>query len=255
MIISHKHRYIFIHCRKTAGSSISNMLSNSLGLWDIQLSAVSETLELGGDIPLRMWIAALLNSGWRVPVSRMLKRNDLIAMQVKRSYASALGPKPQHATASAVRASFPKEWAMYKKFCVVRNPFSLAVSDYNWRTRNLTAVERPDFLSYLRALEKGDDIGGIVPVGFYNNWQQYAIDDVIVVDEIIRFETLSRDLGQVLSDLNVPFDGQLPKLKEVMRENKKTKPYRNYYNLEALQLVSELYQEEIHEFGYSFDGL
>ncbi|MBC7144148.1 MAG: hypothetical protein H5U24_01950 [Thioclava marina] len=50
MILSHAHRFIFLHNRKTAGSSISVALARYLGPEDLQLSAIVETLREG--IPL-----------------------------------------------------------------------------------------------------------------------------------------------------------------------------------------------------------
>lgn len=47
MIISHKHKFIFIHCRKVAGSSISAFLSNKLGRFDLQIGAWGDSFDLG----------------------------------------------------------------------------------------------------------------------------------------------------------------------------------------------------------------
>lgn len=254
MIISHKYKYIFIHCRKTAGSSISFMLSKSLGPWDIQLGAISETLEAGQPIPLRMWGAAVFNSGLHLPrrvlFRRGLSAHDLIAQVVKRAYHNQLGNKPQHANADTISAAFPKEWKSYTKFCVVRNPFSQVVSHYNWRMRKFEG--RPSFLEYLKALEMGDDLGGAVPVGTHNNWLQYSINDRVAVDHVIRFENLHYDLEQVLAPLGVSFDGVFPRLKD-LKSPSKNDPIMDYYTQESRDIVSNLYRNEIETFGYEFE--
>ena len=54
VIISHKHKFIFLHCRKAAGSSISVALAKYLGFRDIQLSAIKETFQAGLRPPLGM---------------------------------------------------------------------------------------------------------------------------------------------------------------------------------------------------------
>ena len=41
MIISYRHKFIFMHSRKTAGSSVTALLSHHLGPQDIQLGLMS----------------------------------------------------------------------------------------------------------------------------------------------------------------------------------------------------------------------
>ncbi len=47
MIISHRHRFIFLHCRKAAGSSIAQALAPYLGEDDLHLGTWPEALEAG----------------------------------------------------------------------------------------------------------------------------------------------------------------------------------------------------------------
>lgn len=253
MIISYQNKFIFIHCRKTAGSSISMYLSNSLGPRDIQLSAVSETLQAGYRIPAEMWdssgVSPLIKHSMRTFFGRAALHRYM-ASKIKNLYRAGLGEKPQHASATAVKKLFPDEWAAFTKFCVVRNPFSLAVSDYNWRTRKLK--QKPSFLEYIEALKARDTLGGIVPVGFYNNWRQYTIDDQIQVDRVVKFENLVADLGDVFSELNIPFEGDLPNLKNLRRGGGRQRDYRGYYNRRTVDIVADLYSQEIAAFGYTF---
>ena len=44
MIISHKHKFIFLHSRKCAGSSMEVALNKYLGPNDIQIGSWTETL-------------------------------------------------------------------------------------------------------------------------------------------------------------------------------------------------------------------
>lgn len=254
MIISHKYQFIFIHCRKTAGSSISMMLSKSLGPSDVQLSALAETMEAGGTIPAKMYLETVRGLSCKSIYKAIFgeqSAHDAIASCAKQAYVSRLGKKPQHAKAAAIKAAFPVEWMNYYKFCVVRNPFSLAVSDYKWRTRHLE--NPPEFVEYLTALASGDELGGIVPVDFYNNWHQYTIADRIVVDDIILFEELSYDLPKVLSTIGVPSVDPLPHLKKIEKAGDQLNQHRYYDNPKATDLVSKLYQNEISSFGYRLE--
>ena len=48
MIISHKHKFIFLHSRKCAGSSMEVALNNYLGPNDIQIGSWTESLRGNG---------------------------------------------------------------------------------------------------------------------------------------------------------------------------------------------------------------
>lgn len=253
MIISHKHRFIFLHSPKTAGSSISHVLSRTLGPWDIQLSAISETLEGGRRIPLRMWLAGLTRSGPRlaIQVARAPSRYPkAFASAVKSAYASKLGFAPQHASAASIRSAFPTEWENYTKFSVIRNPFSRAVSLYNWRTRNCKT--RPSFIEYLRALAIGDSLGGIVPLHLHDSWNHYTIEGHLALDRIIRYENLKEGFAAVMGSIGIPDEEELPQLKVSKSTDGRLENYTNYYCPDAVSIVSKLYEKEIDAFGYKY---
>ena len=48
MFISFKKKYIFMHSRKTAGSSITALLNKDIGPKDIQIGAWPDAIEAGG---------------------------------------------------------------------------------------------------------------------------------------------------------------------------------------------------------------
>jgi hypothetical protein len=51
----------------------------------------------------------------------------------------------------------------------------------------------------------------------------------------------------------LPSSANLPHLNGVDYNKKNEKNYRSYYSHEAVDLVAELYKEEIAAFGYTFD--
>jgi hypothetical protein len=230
-------------------------LSRHLGPRDVQLSAVEETLEAGQRPPLRMLVEAIrAHRRDAVPLAMayLRRRNgETFARACKKSFVNRLGLVPQHANADRVAAAFPDEWQRFFKFCVVRNPYDLAVSDYYWRTRNLEAP--PGFETYLDALKAGDTLDGIVPVRIYDNWSRYAIDDRIVADRIIRFENLLPELTDCLRGLGLPFSGTLPRLKSAPRKSHAgSASYRDHYSARSKALVENLYAKELAQFEYRF---
>lgn len=254
MYVSYKHKVIFIHCRKAAGSSISYYLSRVGGARDIQLSAIVETLDAGAWPPLRTLLSSASGKEGILSFAKVvLSGNGLknaIATGAKSSFRNRLGAKPQHASATIVKKVFDEEWRSFKSFCVVRNPFDLAVSDYFWRIRNSSSP--PDFSYYLKALYEKDTLGGLVPVDNYYNWPRYTMNNQIIVDKILRFENLNAEITTFFKAVGIPFDGKLPRLKSKFRPvSLNSKSVKDIYCPRTKKLVEELYKEEIDYFGYS----
>lgn len=264
MILSHRHRYLFLHCRKTAGSSISVALARGLGPDDLQLSGLKETHEAGIAYTDRVYAEARRLKG-RKPLTRAEdwlhlsgilgadRRAERTRKRIHACYRAILGPYPYHARAAAIAAAFPHEWAAYTKFCVVRNPWHRVVSDYHWRTRNSDTP--PSFESFVKAIRDGETLGGIVP-GEPDNWPLYTIGDSIAVDHVIRFETLTRDLGTVLNGLGLDWDGWLPRAKARVTQTHttaRTASKDRLYTPELEQIVGDLFANEVAAFDYTPD--
>src|SRR5687768_13795108 len=122
MIISHKHKFIFLKTRKTAGTSLDIALSRFCGPEDVITIINSEGDELRNElgfpgpqnhsIPLRHW-----------------KGKDFARVLIRRKKARYY----EHMRAGELRYRLPKDqWTSYFKFCIERNPYDKAVSLYYW---------------------------------------------------------------------------------------------------------------------------
>ena len=264
MIVSHKHRFIFLHSRKTAGSSVCVSLARNLGPDDLQLSALSETYEANIPFTARVIKEA---AAWQKQNQTVLQRLASIKptspsrkakntkLNLLKKYQQVLNePQPQHSYATSLQAAFPDEFANYRKFSIVRNPWTKTVSDYFWRIKNVQSP--PSFADFVRATENGDSLNDIVRLRYHDNWPIYTIDNEIVADRIIRFEALEDGLKETCSAFDIPFDGWLPNAKGNHRPKtgKKASP-ASYYTDELRDTVGRLYENEINAFGYSFQDL
>jgi hypothetical protein len=259
MIISHRHKFIFFHCRKAAGSSITVSLSRYLGSRDIQLGAIVDGAKLGIHPPLRIVLEALPNVPIHTCFNSIFKKTEeiqvweKISFAAKAKYSHRLGEKPQHASALTVKKIFPNEFANYFKFCVTRNPWDKTVSDYFWKTRK--HKNPPRFEEYVESLVRGDSLDGITP-RCHNNWDIYATNGEIAVDHVILYENLKVGLFDALD--NIPplkWDTWLPNSKSGNRLNdqkNKQFSYRDYYSPATRRMVGRLYEPEIVRFGYQF---
>jgi hypothetical protein len=169
MIISHKHKFIFIKTRKTAGSSIEVFLARHCGPDDV-ITALYPAVD------------GHQTRNWQ-------------------------GGDGEHLTAATVRAVVGVErWRDYFTFSIERNPWDKTVSAYYYWLNYLRprqGVTTPvEFAPSLRRLAFG------LPVDFpwYTDPQA---DCVPMVSFIMRYERIDKDLGQVCRQLGLPYDGTL----------------------------------------------
>lgn len=256
MIISHEHKFIFLHCRKVAGSSVTLYLSRFLGKKDIVVGAYADFIKHNVPFPLQFYKDFLSPSAVTSTAKTLLnalrrkKRWDkkLLCECHKQLYASLSDVNPGHMLASEVQRHFPREWDEYYKFCFVRNPYHRAVSDYKWRLSKVKNKEI-SFNEFLKRLEDQSrpDPDLIVPEP-HNNWDIYTIDDKISVDFIGRYESLEGDLKTVCERIGLPYESKnLPHAKSNRADNG---DYRRFYDEESKSLVANIFAKEIDFFNY-----
>lgn len=168
MIISHKHKFIFIHIQKCAGTSITYALNKYLGEQDLVLGCTPEGEELSA-----IW-----------------------------GKTKGLYKHVNSANAKGILGN--KIWNEYFKFSFIRNPWDLVVSTYHWwletswddeqqtgkKVRNLNNFEEYVFSPYLRT----------------ETCSEYIMDGKgnCLIDFIGRQESLERDFAYICGRLNLP---------------------------------------------------
>lgn len=228
MIVSHRHRFIFLKTMKTAGTSVEIALSRFCGEDDIITPITEEDeavrAELGYPGP-RNYVMPFAQYGPRDWGRLVLKGRRL------RLY--------NHSPAHEVRRVLgPGVWNRYFKFCFERDPWDKAISLYYWRFRE---GPRPSLSDYLRSPEAGRMLrwGGAAI---------YRIGDELAVDHVGRYEDLEVELGRIAERLGLPDRPVLPRVKGGVRKDRRS--YREVLSEEDMAAVAERCSDVIELMGY-----
>ena len=257
MILSHKHQFVFIHCRKTAGSSIAAYLNQFIGPTDLQIGSWVDAREAGGGLNRRAIKEAASTAGLRaiaqharqdIMSGRAPGLTRLINAGQKDLYRPILGQKPEHPDATLLKRYAGEAWDTYFKFCFVRNPYDRVVSDFKWRQRERAPIR---FAEYLRRLEDPGrpDPEGVVPHP-YDNWGLYTIGGSIAADYVGRFENFLSDFETICATVGLPFRPEA--LPHAKASTERAGTYREWYGPEEKAIVRRVFAKEIEHFDYSF---
>lgn len=228
MIISHRHRFIFIKTLKTAGTSIEVYLSQHCGDDDI-LTPIEP--------PVAPHVARNHRGIWNF--GRDLLSSDRRGIIREFKDIVRLRKFYNHIPARRLRARIPNRiWNDYFKFCVERNPWDKTLSDY-FMTRDRSGGE----MSLDQYLAAGR---------FAVNYPQYTgADGKIIVDRVLKYENLLPELGAVFEELGVPFQGSLG-VSAKSEHRRDRSPYQETLSREQCDYIGKVFAHEIALHGYRF---
>jgi hypothetical protein len=233
MIVSHRHRFIFIKTTKTAGSALELALAAECGPDDILAPLGPEEKD---------WIR-----DHRLPIPQ----NDLLplARWTARDWLRwPLRGRPlrlrTHAGAHAVRAEVGDEvWRSYFKFAFARNPWDRFLSLYHWHYRRsgrrLHQLTPSEFIDHRRTGRLNA-----------NGWGAYTIDGQVAVDRVCRYEDLTTELEFLRQRLGLAAPLVMPHTKHTSRCDRR--PYREVLSPDDARRIGELFADEIALMGYAF---
>ena len=144
-----------------------------------------------------------------------------------------------HIPASSIQRRVPPEiWNTYYKFCIERNPWDKTLSDYymfNDRAEGKLTLD--DYLGKGR---------------FCLNYPKYTdMGGKLIVDRVIKYETLSDSLGEIFEKVGVPYSGALD-VKAKSEHRKDSTHYSDVLNEKQSQLIEKAFSKEIKMHGYTY---
>ena len=225
MIISHKHKFIFVKTKKTAGTSIEIALSNLCGKNDILTPIADEDESQRRKNKIH-------------PKNYKIGIHDFKIADLKELIKKGLKYKRRqlysnHSTAKEIQKNLdPKIWNSYFKFCFERNPIDKAISAYNYHMKFSNQE-----LSFEHFLKSND---------FYKNFHRYSIDDQIAVDFVGKYETLQDDFDHILRQIGIEKKILLPKSKI---SNKRREPL---ISNESKEIIINKCKMEFKHLGYEY---
>jgi hypothetical protein len=228
MIISFQHDYIFIRTKKTASTTVEEVLSASLG--------PDDTVTSRGVTSVSAEPSAV--NGAHGDFKRFRKVKHL----GKRK------SPPFHAHMMAVEISgrvTRRFWRHAFKFTVERHPYEKAMSLAYYKFGKKDKMDekgRPvseDFPTHLDS---------VVREGRYRSFEYYSIDGESVMDDFIRQENLQADMKRIGERLGIPIPDELPRRKATYRLD--PRPAREVLSQEQKDIIYKCCREEFELLGY-----
>ncbi len=234
MIISHKHKFIFVKTKKVAGTSLEIALSKYCSNDDILSPIMSEGI--------REKLGFTTARNYRKSLKEMTYMQMFESLNFRRTPGKRIPKKYfNHIRAADIRDRIGEEiWNDYFKFTLVRNPFDKLVSQYHWKNRRISAPVSFDV--FIRQN----------PQLIRENWNIYTENNEILVDDFVKYENLESDLERISEKIGLPDNvfHVMSKINAKGNVSPKNKDYSEIIGKEEKQLLTILGREEIDLFGY-----
>lgn len=226
MIISHKHKFIFVKTRKTAGTSVEIALSKICGKGDIITPINLE------DERYRHDYAGLTAQNYFIPLSKY-SREDIIWSLAKRKRKKFYN----HMPLSQIKRYVSEDvWNNYYKFTIERSPFDKIISLYFWRKGNKRFAGVYDFIKN----------GGLE---HFDGYDLYSVNGVVKVDAVYRYEDLNYMCKDLTHRLKLSNPLQMPPYKAKSKHRTVREP-ESLLDQDSISLMEIIFAREIKLFGY-----
>lgn len=217
MIISHRHKFVYVKTRKTASTSLEIALSRFCGPEDVITKIVAK------DQALRERL------GYPGP------QNEVVRGRAGRTFELI-----NHTPAVVARELLGDRWNEYFTFTIERNPFDRVISQYWWEFQGL--ADPPPVSQFL---ERGRP-------ELLSNWHLYTADDRLIVDHVGRYESLAESLTTVAERIGLAEPIVLPEQKTKSEFRRDRRPWRQVLSAADRGIIEAVCRRELAAFGYAW---
>ena len=143
-------------------------------------------------------------------------------------------------------------WDQYFKFAVIRNPWSKAVSEYNWYLRYGPMIP---FYEWVNSLENRLKINNCIhtwEIGHNVEQHKFVYDEHgrLIVDKLLRFENIRNEFSELCTEKQ----WNLKLIKASTTASNNNVPFYEYYDEASALKISRIYAEDINRFGYDMNA-
>lgn len=230
MIVSHKHKFIFIKTEKTAGTSLEIALSEICGDEDI-ITPISQEDEVARR---NLGYKTAQNHHFSLSKYKNLDFAKLLIQQKRACYYN-------HMPAEEVKVLVGDQvWRNYYKFSFDRNPWDKFLSWYSWKNRGASYKSMYDFVDQgMAGKVKGFDL--------------YTIGGVKAVDDIFKYEEMELALSTISQRIGLKKNLEMPSFIAKGGVRKQKKHYTEVVPPEILSAIDVYAAREIALLGYRRD--
>lgn len=266
MFISHKYRAIFVHIQRTGGNSIQKIFEeNDAGLVEtiavdpaVQRTKHCHAADLAAAVERDVFRGYTKFCVVRNPFDRMVSwfahfkdggnKEDAGVNPTRDSRALRLFHRGRRALAGrpALLRAYTGAWA--RVFGAIdpggATEVSLRFEAIGERVMGEVNRHAPDFTAFVQLPR--DHPGGVFERLHVNQLEYVSGPDGLLVDRVLRFESLAGDFAALAAELGFP--GRLPHLNASSRD----RPYREWYTPATREVVARRFARDCEAFGYTF---
>jgi len=246
MILSERHKFIFIKGMKVAGTSVEIALSNLCGPHDIvtPISPIDELLRLKNGTRSQNYAADRAEEDLyleRLRATPELQLNEL--SQPPRGYYN-------HMPLAAVTLRYKKDVSDFRIVCIERSPYAKVIS---WANMQLSygaykvgGAMRADMAALKAIVDKGFATGAIREP---RNIDRYRGPDGKLAAEAMRYSSLHTDFDAFVRSLGVSEVPILPHAKKGLMSDQLNPA--DVFRPDQIKRINQLFAEEFSAFGYN----
>lgn len=140
----------------------------------------------------------------------------------------------------------------YQMFAVVRNPWDRLASEYHWKISiSKLTLSFSDFVRalYINEAEKIKSCykSELAYLQHFKLQSDYLSASYVDVIKILRFENFEKDVRRFLHKNGIMCNN-IPRIRASHHSH-----YTEYYDNDCIEMVREIYGEDIDRFGYCFE--